>query len=233
MALWRVDARELLYGCGGHGCNIPRRSILIRHIWRLAAARHVMAASGQTVPRKPAWHDSDGNRLTAGGILVYDEKGVWAIMEDREDYLCEWSDIGGRYRPEDGDIWFTIAREFCEETYHMAAMTRNSVLHLTTQEGVATCFLLDRRLEKPVYLSLVVPADRLAEVGVVMSPDAFLSGRERVLGSNPEAPPGSYPALELRHITYEALRAGTHRLSSRLVSVLAAPILSRRIGSRP
>ena len=150
---------------------------------------------------KHRWHDGRGNEITAGGILAYDEGGFWAVLERREgrDLLM---DIGGKYECTDGDIWFTIARELCEETYHMAELTRGAVMDLALEPG-ALSYVTDNR-GRPVYISLAVHTDALRKRGVVMSPADFRRCRERVVRDNPGAPPAAYPTTDLLYVPWPA-----------------------------
>ena len=63
----------------------------------------------------------DDKRLTAGGIFFYEEKngikGLWLLKED--DFGKDiFTDFGGKYDYNDGDIYATISREFREEVYN-------------------------------------------------------------------------------------------------------------------
>lgn len=133
-------------------------------------------------------------------------------------------DIGGRYECADGDIWFTIAREFCEETYHMAAITRRDVMDLAEAPG-ALSYVTDRR-GRPVYISLAVHADSLRERRAVMDPDEFRSCRERVVRGNPEVPASVYSTTELLYLPWDAVAQGGHPpIGERLRQVLGSPRL--------
>ncbi len=113
--------------------------------------------------RRFAWYDALAkNKYTAGGILFYDDHGVYLISErNSKNYnVLEYTDVGGRYEPQDGCIWATIRRELYEETYgtidctvayikNLASDTRVKRAYVTNHDGIV-CYVC---LCVPLYLA--------------------------------------------------------------------------------
>lgn len=156
----------------------------------------------KTRPRKFRWHSPEGHQLTAGGIIPYDENGIWIIKEyGRKGF--EWADMGGKYKFEDCDIYKTIAREFSEEVYHSSELTRAQMEFL--------CHLhhpiyVDNNRGQPVYVCYAVPTSTLSQHGVEMNPELFLFLRDEAVRTNPHVPIEYYSSVELRHVSYDTLR---------------------------
>lgn len=132
-------------------------------------------------------------------------------------------DIGGRYERADGDIWFTIAREFCEETFHMVAVTRRDIMDLALVPGSLSFITNDHG--RPVYVSLAVHTDALRARGVAISPEDFRRCRDRVVSGNPGV---SYPTADLLHLPWAALAQaqGGPPLGPRLRKALMSPLIA-------
>jgi hypothetical protein len=174
-------------------------------------------------PVKYRWADGCGNKITAGGVLVYDDQGVWVALERRWG-RTELTDIGGKCECTDCDIFFTIAREFCEETYHMAAITRQDVMNFAAVPG-ALAYVTNNR-GRPVYASLSVHVDDLRRCGVEMSPETFNQNRELALQSNPTVPAEVYSTVALRYLPWAALNTvEAPILGNRLRQALAGPLI--------
>src|SRR5271155_5670271 len=78
--------------------------------------------------KKPCWNDPvTGRHFSAGGILLYDAQGFYLVGETSNSGIV-YSDIGGRYMPEDGNIWAAIRRELYEETYGVCDLLANEVI---------------------------------------------------------------------------------------------------------
>lgn len=152
--------------------------------------------------KKFRWHDPYGRQLTAGGILPYDDNGMWAIVEKKKSNL-ELSDMGGKYHFEDGDIYFTIAREFCEELYHSVDVTRKNILDLT--EKGEFCYILGYNAI-PVYGVLVIHTDELEKLGIRLCPELFSLQRKKIIAQNPHVPDEYYSSVELKHIPFADLK---------------------------
>ena len=182
-------------------------------------------------PIKFRWHDPDGRQLSAGGILPYDENGLWLIAEfdSQAEHGVSWKDIGGKYRFEDGDIYQTIAREFCEEVYNSAEITRKQILKIAKHYSP---IYIDGHTGKPVYISYPVHISFLASIGIKLNPEEFLKMRKEILRSNPSVPPSYYLSFELKYMTYKEIANSLEgkdklSLSSRLRSLIEQePILT-------
>lgn len=163
---------------------------------------------------KYRWHDPVNNvQLTAAGLLLYDDVGVWVIGEMEKGRVV-YTDPGGKYNFEDGDIYATIAREFCEETYHSSEITRSKIIELSCHHPPV---YVRGHHNFPVYVCYVVP---LTETGVTIDPDLFQRQRSQVLANNPRVPQGCYKAVELKRIPYAELK--TAPLSYRLNRILSS-----------
>jgi hypothetical protein len=142
--------------------------------------------------------------LSAAGILPYDENGYWTIVE----YLRGkhvFTDFGGRYQYEDGDIYATIAREFTEEIYGSAELTRRQVKSLLKKPS--TCpVLINGYHGKPVYLCLAVHISDLEELGVIFDPLKFAKRRDKILKQNQCNHNKYYPSLSLCYILKDCRR---------------------------
>lgn len=183
---------------------------------------------GDTTPqRKFRWRDGKGRQLTAGGLLPYDDNGIWAIGEKKtKDGIIEWTDPGGKYKFEDCDIYNTIAREFSEELYYSANISRETILQIKdTQVPV----YVNGHQSKPVYICYIVHVDKLEEYGIKLDPELFLDYREKALISNPDVPPEYYSSVELKYIPFENIEEVT--LSYRLRRILKYGILSDKLES--
>jgi len=157
--------------------------------------------------------------LTAGGLLPFDDRGIWVIGEYNKTNpkILEYTDFGGRYNFEDGDIFATIAREFNEETYHSSEITRKQVLKLSKLfENV----YIDGYHHKPVYICMIVPTTALRLLDISLDKDKFAERRAIVLNQNPDVPRKYYRPQELLYITYKDIQDDKYRLSNRLKCIL-------------
>ena len=206
--------------------------------------RHRNGAYNQSIykkfqKKKYRWHDGRGRQLTAGGILPYDDNGIWVIEENSRNGDIEWTDTGGKYRFEDCDIYTTIAREFSEEVYHSCNLSRSDVVDIAATH---TPTYVNGHQNLPVYICYAVHANVLLKYGVNMSPAMFTKSRQKAILSNPDVPENYYSSINLRYIPFPeldlAMRAmdPLHRtFSYRLKRILRhGPLASRlySIGNR-
>ena len=174
--------------------------------------------------RKFRWHDGQGRQLTAGGMLPYDANGVWLIGErDRESNDIKWTDMGGKYEFEDGDIFKTIAREVGEELYHSSELLRSDILYFSKKYPP---IYVKGHQKIPVYVCYPIPTSELMRRGFFLDPILFLENRQNVLLSNPTVPIYYYPSVKLDYFSFHTLRKALHNepgttiLKFRLRSIL-------------
>nr|QBK86520.1 MAG: hypothetical protein LCMAC102_03150 [Marseillevirus LCMAC102] len=186
--------------------------------------------------KKFKWDDSNGRHLTAGGLLPYDENGIWVIGEHQKNGTLEWTDPGGKYKFEDCDIYTTISREFCEELYHSAELTRSQVIKFASHNSP---IYVNGSCNRPVYICYVIPLTELQEEGIHMNPVLFAQYRCNALRSNPDVPRDFYSSIELRHINFTELaqelydnhksKTSSFILSYRLKRILRHGLLATKI----
>lgn len=170
---------------------------------------------------KYKWSDGDGRMLSAGGILPYDEHGIWVIEESRNEGPLEWNDIGGKYEPEDGDIFTTIAREFCEELYNSTdgCLTRN-ILKRLVKSGVCKTSYVNGYRKQPVYVAYCIHVSILRALNIKLNPTKFQKRRNKILKQNPHVPEVYYGAITLRYIPFDDLPSESNHMSYRLRKVM-------------
>lgn len=175
----------------------------------------------QSRPSKYKWSDGEGRLLSAGGLLPYDDRGVWVIEERRNGGPLEWNDIGGKYEPEDGDIFTTIAREFCEELYFSTGgcLTRN-ILKSWVKSNVCKVAYVNGFKKQPVYVAYCVDVGIMKTVNIKMDPDKFQRRRIKILKQNPRVPECYYGAITLKYIPFAEVQIELHRMAFRLRKVL-------------
>jgi hypothetical protein len=178
--------------------------------------------SGSRTPqnkrRKFRWQDpATGHALTAGGILFYDDLGVWVIGEKDKNGIV-YTDIGGRYTYEDGNIWTTIRRELYEETYGTCEMFTSDIVTFSQRYGN---IYVNGHNNVPTYVCLVVPvADLRFDAHFRLDPRTFEDRRITTLRENPDVPVNYYCPCLLAKLSYEDLSDPVFRLSHRLKRIL-------------
>jgi hypothetical protein len=174
----------------------------------------------QSRPSKYKWSDGEGRLLSAGGLLPYDDNGIWVIEERRNGGPLEWNDIGGKYEPEDGDIFTTIAREFCEELYNSTGgcLTRN-VLKRWVKGKMCKVAYVNGYKKQPVYVAYCVSVSVLKTIDIKMNPEKFQRRRTKVVKQNPHVPEAYYGAMTLRYIPFTSFHEEIGRMSFRLRKV--------------
>ena len=123
---------------------------------------------------KYLYQAKDGNVFAAGGILLYEErpegKGFWFLNEkDDDEYDSDedisgdfrktknfqhkgiFTDFGGKYDYNDGDIFATISREFREETFNMCEIPYNVIKKLSQTNYI----YVNGYNNKPSYFCIV------------------------------------------------------------------------------
>jgi len=171
--------------------------------------------------KKFRWHDPDtGYTLTAGGILFYDDQGVWVIGEKDKNGIM-YTDIGGRYAFEDGNIWVTIRRELYEETYGICEMLTRDVMALSKKFSP---IYVNGHNGTPVYACLTIPISEMnasiANGTFTLDPVLFDIRRIQTIKENPDVPVDYYSPCILTKLTYGELSDPKYRLSYRLKRIL-------------
>lgn len=148
------------------------------------------------------WHDGNGRQLTAGGILPYDDSGIWVVGEMKKNGDIEYTDPGGKYKFEDCDIYTTCSREFGEELYQSSTISREAVINIaSTHQPV----YVNGHRNCPVYICYVVHVDTLKNYGVDLSCSLFDAARQQTIISNPDVPKEYYNSVVLKHIIFSDL----------------------------
>ena len=182
---------------------------------------------------KCRWDDGQGRQLSAGGILPYDDHGIWVIGEKVRDEII-YTDIGGKYQYQDGDIYKTVAREFGEELYHSSNITREQVIEISKTSGP---MYVNGHKNIPVYICYIVPYNFMKSMGIVLNPTLFLEHRAEVLRGNPRVFPDKYDSVVLLHIPFDRLISMLTKekspISYRLRGVLKYGSLSQRLFEVP
>jgi hypothetical protein len=181
--------------------------------------------STMNMQKKFRWHDEQGRQLTAGGLLPYDDKGIWVIGEKKtKDSELEWTDTGGKYKFEDCDIYTTISREVSEELYYSSILSREAILKI---KETHTPVYVNGHQSKPVYICYIVHIDILQKYGLYLDRDLFINYRNKAINSNPDVPPEYYSSIDLKHLTFESLNFSP--LSYRLKRILKYGHLSDKL----
>ncbi len=129
--------------------------------------------------------DDSGYRLYAGGLIPYDDSGIWVITENVKNKSV-YSDAGGKYTPEDIDIFGCIAREWNEELYYTYEITRSMLLELLTFPRTIKKYLCDsnRSIQKR-YLCMFVHTEDLERLtGKMLSDVDIYANRKHAITSN-------------------------------------------------
>lgn len=163
------------------------------------------------------YHDENGYQLTAAGITIIEEDGIWLIGEKSKSGKILYTDIGGRYEFADGDIYQTISREFNEELYHSCEITRSKIKELYPS---STKLYLRNNRKQPVYVTLVV---NIKDLGIKLSPQSFIECRKEVIKHNPTVTDSNYESVELRLFKYHEIDKliEENKLSSRFLALYA------------
>lgn len=185
---------------------------------------------------KPATHekyrwcdpDHQGIQLTAAGLLLYDEVGIWVVGEVEKGSII-YTDPGGKYNFEDGDIYATVAREVGEETYHSLEISRKRLYELAATYPPT---YVRGHHNFPVYACYVLPTNLF---NVTPDIEEFNRRRQIVLQSNPRVPNGCYKAVELRRIPYYEINTTplSFRLSRVLRDTLIPPLSQTKVEASP
>ncbi len=185
------------------------------------------------------WKDQKGLLHSGGGLLIYDDNGIWVISETKnQGSKQEYTDIGGRYRFEDCDIYQTIAREFEEETYHTSTIELRRTKVIKLYDKYKFTYVYGQISKKksgvgrgiPVYGCIVVPIKEFNISG--FDNEYFMKERSLAIKSNPNVPENFYKSIEIRHITFREIWSGKLNFSHRLNKILLYNfVLNKKIQS--
>lgn len=186
---------------------------------------------------KPIWIDPVTKcSFSAGGILIYDDEGFYLVGEESKGGVS-YSDLGGKFNPEDGSIWTTIRRELHEESYGIVDVYVDEIKELT-KKGVLVSVepigsSLHGKLLKEAtqvvrshsYLCLVVHAKHSHRLQTLIQQcietDEYEKRRIEFL-DRVVAPQKLYIPLHIRKVNYQDLNriAKGHRLGPILSALL-------------
>ena len=182
--------------------------------------------------KKPCWNDPvTGRHFSAGGILLYDTQGLYLVGETSNSGVV-YSDIGGRYIPEDGNIWATIRRELYEETYGVCDLLTKEVIQfskhlpLIVLDSVGS-ILKGTLIESSTsvipqssysYMCLAVPICSIPEGRFDFDDDLYQECRARTIAES-SAPESFYRPVCIKKVLYDDL--GGYNLSHRLKAILS------------
>lgn len=146
--------------------------------------------------------------LSGGGIIPYNEKGIWLVSETRGTKKL-LSDAGGRYRFEDIDIYGCISREWNEETYFTSEIRRKDVLELINKKR--TKYSLVRGQDKKiVYVVYFFHIDDLKDLSInVPSNEEFTLSRNNAISRN-EKNRTQYTTLNINYYLNEDIMGMDH-----------------------
>lgn len=146
------------------------------------------------------WTHPSGKKVAAGGIVFYDNEGMWLIKEKK------WTDPGGKFRFEDCDIYGTIAREFSEEVYYTWQLTKKDVEHFTKEFGLWLLTKEDDTTTFLYYACIFVPVGAFELVtGEKFSTEKFNKVRDSLVEKNDWVPKHYYSTTCFEKIKYDQL----------------------------
>jgi hypothetical protein len=151
--------------------------------------------------------------LTGGGIIPYDNKGMWLLSEKRKDKKM-LSDAGGKYRFEDVDIFGCMAREWNEETYFTSEIRRRDVLTLLekhrTKLSYSRC-----NTGKIVYVTYFFHVEDLKELNIILpTKEQFIESRNFAISKNKNST--AYSSLSLDYYELKELKENRLACNPRL-----------------
>jgi len=163
---------------------------------------------------KECWYDPDKNaNISAGGLLIYNDEGVWLIKEMKKNKI-NYTDPGGRYRFEDCHIHNCIIREFNEETYF------SFNLSLDVKSIFDDCVYV-YSYGKPVYMCYMIRSEDISSfLQIELDTSIVLERREEILENNKDLPENFYTSLNYDFVTYEFIRSNFDKMSYRLKRIL-------------
>lgn len=156
----------------------------------------------------------NGCRLTAGGIFFYDKvnhiKGLWLLKEkDKNEEV--YTDFGGKYDYNDGDIYATISREFREETFNTEEISYKKIVKVPHDHHIYIKGFDDR----PIYLCMAVYK---GDYKLKFDQLKLKSEKQKILDRNQFVPPNWYTTISIEFIPLAQLH--NVQLSGRFKQIL-------------
>jgi hypothetical protein len=149
------------------------------------------------------FHDDQGRRIHAGGLLLYDDLGFWVIKEFcKETYKL--IDPGGKYVFQDCHIINTICREFCEETYFVIDISPTKVKELLDEKKAEMIYICFDTSNNPTYACILINTNHLNLKEDLV--EKFVENRKRTLLNNPFVPPNYYSSFEFCYILFSEIK---------------------------
>jgi len=168
---------------------------------------------------KLRWTDDQKRNLYAGGILLTDKidekEGFWIIAEHDLLNRLVYTDIGGRYDYNDGDIFGTITREFREETYNQTQILYKDVI----KSDLMRIYIKGYN-KAPVYLCIVAPIEKLGLNREDLQNIDIQQARNKIIKSNQNIPEKWYRTREFKFISLEDIKNDVFLISKRLQEIL-------------
>ena len=178
---------------------------------------------------KFVYQDEQGRKLHAGGLLFYDDEGIWVIKEFYKDSY-RFSDPGGKYKYEDCNIFATIAREFSEETYFSEPFTYTDLLKVIENKKCELVFVCPDKSRNPTYLCILINLEDVKPFKLnTESVERFVLLRNKALSENPRVPERYYSSFELKHLKYEDIPRFSSYFSFRLKHVFQRTFLKTHL----
>ncbi len=168
-------------------------------------------------PGKWWWKNPQGKFVAAAGILIFDDEGIWVVVEKSRngDGTFEYSDFGGKYDWNDGDIYATISREFREELYNTNEISYSTVKELSTTPSSKKKFIY--RMNKGKYFCLIVHNSLVSDIE--LDNLKVQIKREEIIKSN-EIHQHLYRTEKIKHLNFDELNKYTTKMSYRLSIIL-------------
>ena len=164
--------------------------------------------------------------IHAGGILFYDDKGIWVIKEYHKD-IYKISDPGGKYTFEDCNIYATIVREFNEETYYSFPFSYFDLINLIEKKKCKFIYVCLDNEKNPTYLCILV---NIKDTNIIFD-ETFKTNRQKALENNPHIPNRYYSSFEFLRINFKDINLFWSYFNYRLKQVVYKTFLKKYLGS--
>jgi hypothetical protein len=179
---------------------------------------------------KFVFHDDNGRKIHAGGLLLYDKTGIWVIKEYYRN-THKLIDPGGKYVFQDCDIINTIWREFSEETYFIIDLSPTTLRRMISEKKAEMIYVCPDINNNPTYACLLVDISGLNIPPVEELSKKFNDFRNKALINNPLVPRNYYTSFELCYIPYDELHKEACQFHYRLKQISLNSFLRKYIQS--